>query len=84
MHPHTMSEWVVFFLGFRQVLWEEPLSMGKPNLKKLILINVLNLLSSEKVCEGNVSLLPFFVEKAETPVMIKHDMNLLRNVTIPV
>ena len=58
--------------------------MGKPNVNTLIVIDRLNLLSSEKVCEGNVSLLPVFVEKADTPVMIKHDMSLLRNVTIPV
>ena len=35
--------------GLRQALWEEPLTMGKPNFKKLIVINRLNLLSSQKV-----------------------------------
>ena len=33
------------------------------------------------MCEGNVSLLHLLMEKTDTPVMIKHDMNLLRNVT---
>ena len=32
------------------------------------------------MCEGNVSLLPLLMEKAVTPVKIKYDMNLLRNV----
>ena len=36
------------------------------------------------MCEGNVALLAVFMEKADKPVMLKHDMNLLRNVTIPV
>ena len=34
------------------------------------------------MCEGNVALLSVFIENTYTPVMIKHDMNLLRNVTI--
>ena len=35
------------------------------------------------MCEGNVALLslPLLMEKADTPVMKKHDMNILRNVT---
>ena len=33
------------------------------------------------MCKGIVALLPLFMEKADTPVMKKHDMNPLRNVT---
>ena len=98
MHPPTMTKWVMFFLGLRQALWEEPLTMGKPNFNTLIVTIRLNLLSSEKVNialwspEGDtlcvrVMLLHYvyvFMEKADTPVMVKHDINLLRNVTIPV
>ena len=29
------------------------------------------------MCEGNVALLPVFMAEADTPVMIKHDLNLL-------
>ena len=30
------------------------------------------------MCEGSVSLLPLLMAKADTPVIVKQDMNLLR------
>ena len=53
MHPHTGPS---CFLGLKQALLEEPLTMGKPNFNTLILIDRFNLLSSGKVSILRVTL----------------------------